>query len=90
MSAQYRDGGFKPNLSQYDTIGQINDCVNCPGSCSCNMGERTTFDQMMNQFYLSEVADMSTPGSWFDPHYPGNFGVNVERYGCPKKRNMMR
>ena len=30
MSAQYRDGSFKPNLSQYDTIGQINDCVNCP------------------------------------------------------------
>ena len=31
----------------------------------------------MNQFYLSEIADMSTPGSWYDPHYPGNFGVNV-------------
>lgn len=83
MSAQYREGNFQPRPAQYESLGQINDCVTCPAQCSCNLGSRTKFDQMMNLFYLNEVADMKTPGSWYEPAR-GNFGM-LEPYQHPRR-----
>ena len=46
MSAQYRDNLNKPK-SLYSNATTRQNCVSCPSSCSCNLGGRSTMDQLM-------------------------------------------
>ena len=45
MSAQYRDN--LNNRSLYSNATTRQNCVSCPSSCSCNLGARSTMDQLM-------------------------------------------
>jgi hypothetical protein len=46
MSAQYRDN-LNKSRSLYSNATTRQNCVSCPSSCSCNLGGRSTMDQLM-------------------------------------------
>ena len=50
MSVKYRDDFQKKYLqSSYATNKELEKCVPCPGSCSCNLNERSNMDKLMIQ-----------------------------------------
>ena len=51
MSSQYYETKRLP-LPQYETMGQLTHCMTCPGSCSCNLGQRSNYDQMQFEAYV--------------------------------------
>ena len=46
MSAQYRDN-LNKSRSLYSNATTRQNCVSCPSSCSCKLGERSSMDQLM-------------------------------------------
>jgi len=49
MSAQYREGNKKIRPANYEELKQMTQWSTCPGSCSCDLGSRSTFDQLQYQ-----------------------------------------
>ena len=47
MSVQYRER--LNNNASYDQLKNITACASCPGTCSCNLGKRSSFDQLQHQ-----------------------------------------
>lgn len=46
MSAHYNDRVMKLPRPSYDTLQQLTNYMSCPGGCSCNLGQRSNYDQM--------------------------------------------
>ena len=50
MSAQYRDNLNNPyQRTLYSTARARQNCVSCPSSCSCDLGQRSNMDRLMIQ-----------------------------------------
>jgi len=55
MPSPYNDGSTKLPLSKYENLHQLTQCMSCPASCSCNLGERSSYDQMQyDEFVLGK------------------------------------
>ena len=51
MSAQYRER--LSHSKYYDQLKDITECASCPGTCSCNLGKRSAFDQLQHEAMVS-------------------------------------
>ena len=50
MSVQYRDNLNNPHQKTlYSNAGARQNCVSCPSSCSCDLGQRSNMDRLMIQ-----------------------------------------
>ena len=48
---QYRE--HLSHRPHYDRLENITECASCPGTCSCNLGRRSAFDQLQQQAMVS-------------------------------------
>jgi len=51
MSTQYRERLSQPKY--YEQLKDITECASCPGTCSCNLGNRSAFDQLQHEAMVS-------------------------------------
>ncbi len=49
MSVQYREGNKQIRPNNYEKLQQLTNCASCPSSCSCDLGSRSSFDQLQYQ-----------------------------------------
>ena len=71
MAVQYREGNIKIKPNNYEDLQQISKCSNCHGACTCDLGIRSTFDQLQFQsmvlgqdnyaFYQKRKLDFEYP-----------------------------
>lgn len=84
MSAQYRDNLNNPyQRNLYSTARARQNCVSCPSSCSCDLGQRSNMDRLMIQAW-QEGPEGHT--SVFDTlntnhHKPNHSMHHSEKYG---------
>jgi hypothetical protein len=72
MSVQYREGNRKIRPCDYEELQQMTQCSSCSGSCSCNLGSRSSFDQLQFQTYV-----LGEPNYAFDETRKLNFAYSV-------------
>ena len=73
-SSYNNEGSSKLKLSKYENLQQLTQCMSCPASCSCNLGERSSYDQMQyNEFVLGKnpfnLPASERPTSMLPAHY---------------------
>ena len=51
MSTQYRERLSQPKY--YEQLKDITECASCPGTCSCNLGNRSAFDKLQHEAMVS-------------------------------------
>lgn len=54
-SVQYRRDHIKKAKSLYSSGQKREFCRTCPSSCSCKLGERSSFDRMAYQNYIKNL-----------------------------------
>ena len=85
MSVQYRER-LNNNVS-YDQLKNITTCASCPGTCSCNLGKRSSFDQLQHQAMVAGQSNDTfgehTRGLTFQYMRPHNIKENFSLAHTP-------
>ena len=84
MSAQYRDNLNNPyQRTLYSTARARENCVSCPSSCSCDLGQRSNMDRLMIQAWQQgpegHTAVFDTLNT--NHHKPNHSMHHHEKYG---------